>query len=447
MSTTIKYKGNILATLENESISLKTANKFAEADVEINAVGGNPDGKTYQDKYKYVVLEDGEDEELEPGLRYVKQNGTYGADQGKSFRRVEVDVDQVRDYLEDELISVTDIDLNGINTIGPYAFYGRTALMDVEIPEGVTNIGTYAFSGTGIRNLVIPKNVINIGTYAFYKDVELQTVEIQGKAANASIFRDCTSLTSVKAPLLTTYASGDNIFQGCLSLIDVYAPKMAVGAGAYIGCTSLVNIVYGSNNVYTSCFSGCSNLKTVDFRLQAQLFRASIFNNCSSLQTLILRGETLTTNTQTNIFSGTPFDSGGTGGTIYIPKVLYDHLGDGSSLDYKSATNWSTLDGYGTITWAQIEGSEYEHYYADGRGVLQDITQNLTNCTINNDLAHYHTEFVTQIVPDDGYTTISNVSVSMNGVDITSSAYDATSRTITIDSPDGEIIINATGGV
>ena len=54
------------------------------------------------------------------------------------------------------------------------------------------------------------------------------------------------------------------------------------------------------------------------------------------------------------------YGQNGIGGTIYIPKTLYDHLGDGSALDYKSATNWSTYDSYGTITWAQIEGSEYE---------------------------------------------------------------------------------------
>ena len=58
--------------------------------------------------------------------------------------------------------------------------------------------------------------------------------------------------------------------------------------------------------------------------------------------------------------------AGGSGGEIYIPKVLYDHLGDGTSSDYKAATNWSTVDARGTITWKQIEGSEYERYYADG---------------------------------------------------------------------------------
>ena len=64
-----------------------------------------------------------------------------------------------------------------------------------------------------------------------------------------------------------------------------------------------------------------------------------------------------------------PFASGGSGGTIYIHKALYDHLGDGTELDYKAATNWSTVDGYGTVTWAQIEGSYYETHYADGTPV------------------------------------------------------------------------------
>lgn len=447
MSTTIKYKGDVLATLENESISLKTANKFAEADVEINAVGGNPDGKTYQDKYKYVVLENGEDEVLEAGLRYVKQNGTYDADQGKSFGRVEVDVDQVRDYLENELISVTDIDLNGVETIGPYAFYGRTALMNIEIPESVTSIGTYAFNNSGIRDLVIPKNVTSVGTYAFASNVELKTIKIEGSVSNAYIFQNCTNLISVDAPFFTHSTSANYAFQGCSNLIDIYMPRGNFGAATFSGCTSLERIVLGGD-IYSNCFLNDSNLKVVDFRQQqARLWRTGIFKNCSSFNILIMRGDTLSTYTVTDIFDGTPFAEGGTGGTIYIPKVLYDHLGDGSSLDYKSATNWSTLDGYGTITWAQIEGSEYEYYYADGRGVLQNITQNLTNCTIDNDLAHYHTEFVTQIVPDDGYTTISGVSVSVGGVDITSSVYDAASRTITIDSPDGEIVITATGGV
>ena len=68
----------------------------------------------------------------------------------------------------------------------------------------------------------------------------------------------------------------------------------------------------------------------------------------------------------TNAFDSTPFWSNGTGGEIYIHKSLYDHLGDGTANDYKAASNWSTINGYGTITWKAIEGSYYETHYADG---------------------------------------------------------------------------------
>ena len=98
--------------------------------------------------------------------------------------------------------------------------------------------------------------------------------------------------------------------------------------------------------------------------------RSAEFLNCSVLNILVLRYSAGVVALQNvNAFNGTPFANGGTGGTIYIPKSLYDHLGDGTSSDYKAASNWSTVNGYGTITWAKIEGSYYETHYADGTAI------------------------------------------------------------------------------
>lgn len=93
------------------------------------------------------------------------------------------------------------------------------------------------------------------------------------------------------------------------------------------------------------------------------------FRGCSSLNVIILRDANVRGLSGTNVFTNTPFANGGTGGAVYIPKSLYDHLGDGTPSDYKAASNWSTIDGYGTITWAKIEGSYYETHYADGTAV------------------------------------------------------------------------------
>lgn len=106
-----------------------------------------------------------------------------------------------------------------------------------------------------------------------------------------------------------------------------------------------------------------SKLKTLIYRGNHAIFSDPHTTPISSplLDTIVLDSDALrplvsTSWTNNNL----AFKSGGTGGTIYIPKVLYDHLGDGTANDYKAATNWSTVDARGTITWAQIEGSEYE---------------------------------------------------------------------------------------
>ena len=113
----------------------------------------------------------------------------------------------------------------------------------------------------------------------------------------------------------------------------------------------------------SSCLSG-SSITALDFG--GGNFGTGALASNSSLTTLILRKTTIHTLGSTTVFNSTPFANGGTGGTIYIPKSLYDHLGDNSASDYKAASNWSTIDGYGTITWAKIEGSYYETHYADG---------------------------------------------------------------------------------
>lgn len=110
-------------------------------------------------------------------------------------------------------------------------------------------------------------------------------------------------------------------------------------------------------------FWDCKNLAVADFgALTSNVgFDAYTFENCSSLTTLILRPNHIVKLWSVNAFSGTPYKEGGTGGEIYVPSAQIEN--------YKVATNWSTVNGWGTITWKAIEGSQYENYYADGSEV------------------------------------------------------------------------------
>lgn len=141
-------------------------------------------------------------------------------------------------------------------------------------------------------------------------------------------------------------------------------------AGVFANCPLLEYLVMpfftGKFDYSTSwdLANGSTKLKTVDIAMIGIANRS--FSGCTVLDTLILRNPSMVGLAHTNALQNTKFKSGGAGGTIYIPKALYDHLGDGGNMDYKAATNWSTYEGYGTITWAKIEGSYYETHYADG---------------------------------------------------------------------------------
>lgn len=173
-----------------------------------------------------------------------------------------------------------------------------------------------------------------------------------------------TGITSVKGESITTIQS--TAFDSNTGITKVFAPNAELKSSAFAYCRNLAVAIVGEIGIYDpTVFRNCTLLHTVDFCKNVG-FSNNAFVSCSALKTMVIRRTTLPTLTNITCFNGTPFASGGTGGTIYIPKVLYDHLGDGTSLDYKAATNWSTLDGYGTITWAQIEGSIYETQYADG---------------------------------------------------------------------------------
>lgn len=171
-------------------------------------------------------------------------------------------------------------------------------------------------------------------------------------------------LEEVDFPNVTTV--GAQAFQGT-ELANIFFPKALCNSNSFASCSSAITAVVGKFGSDRT-FSGCSKLQKVDICLQTNV-GARTFESCSVLDTIIIRSTTICPMTQaaSDVFRlATKFLSGGSGGEIYIPKVLYDELGTGSSLDYKNATNWSTLDGYGTVTWKKIEGSQYETNYVDG---------------------------------------------------------------------------------
>lgn len=133
---------------------------------------------------------------------------------------------------------------------------------------------------------------------------------------NVDVPSNDAELESLVSRTITEYANdtrteiGAYAFYYCKSLHTVNCPKVSVLESACFGyCTALQRIEFPVNNIYTKTF-----------------------DNCSKLDTLIIRYNGVCRLRATDAFRSTPIANGT--GYIYVPDDLVD--------SYKTATNWTT---------------------------------------------------------------------------------------------------------
>lgn len=217
-------------------------------------------------------------------------------------------------------------------TVSAYLFYNKTALTSVSY-SSATAIGDYSFSGC-----------TNLSTISFPKV----------KTTSSDSFSNCLALTTVSLPEATSIAARS--FSGCSNVTSVSLPKVtSFGNYAFLNCTSLttfdINTDYTGSGK-TAVFQGCSSLQLLDLE-QGSSIGTNMFNGCTNLTTVVLRTTgSVCSLGNINAFTGTPFASNGSGGTLYVPEDLI--------ATYQSASNWSTILGYQNNQIKAIEGSIYD---------------------------------------------------------------------------------------
>ena len=177
--------------------------------------------------------------------------------------------------------SLTSINIpESVTTIGDEAFSGCTGLTSITIPESVTTIGDEAFSDC--KNILItvsPANKhycsLNGIVYSKSKNTIIAcsgslkgTIAIPDSVTKIGsyAFSGCTGLTSITIPDSVT-TIGTSAFSGCTGLTRITIPDSVteiVGA-LFEGCTSLINVSLPDSitNIYEEAFKNCPNLKTI----------------------------------------------------------------------------------------------------------------------------------------------------------------------------------------
>ena len=232
----------------------------------------------------------------------------------------------IRSYGLAYMTALTSVSFPALQTINSYAFYNDSNIVmnGWQFPAAKT-IGNYAFRYCyGLTGEVtLPSTVTSIGQYSF------------ASCKNMTKFT-ATGSISTFGTYTFVGASADHK----MTVTEIHLPNLGTGIA--------LNLNFGS----TTAANACQQLQIVDIG-KAKSIAANTFANCYKLTTLIMRRTSVTTCANVSAFLNTPLRGySSRTATIYVPESLID--------SYKAASVWSTINGYGYVTWEKLEGSIYE---------------------------------------------------------------------------------------
>lgn len=189
---------------------------------------------------------------------------------------------------------------------------------DVVIPQGITEIGNYAFNiyGSNVTSVTIPKNVVWLGKSAFSSCSNLREATISQGVIGEFCFSGCSSLQNVTLlPGVTEigkYAFSscyrlqtidipqgvtsieEEAFSYCNRLRSVSTPKSLsyIGRFAFYECSCLerVSIQQGLAEIRGAAFSGCTSLREITIPPGVARIDGSAFASCTNLQRVMFPG-------------------------------------------------------------------------------------------------------------------------------------------------------------
>ncbi len=186
---------------------------------------------------------------------------------------------------------------NGITNIGKYAFFNCVSLKAVTIPSSVASIGDYAFSNCFMLESVTGGGSLEtIGVSSFNNTRELRTVQLSGsrlKSIGSDAFESAFNSSTMSTNQITLPSTLETIGSYAfayskLKSIVLPGSVKTIGSAAFSG-SYIQDITLPAsmplNTIESSVFSG-SSLKSITLPNNITSIKSNAFYNCESLSTV-----------------------------------------------------------------------------------------------------------------------------------------------------------------
>ena len=253
----------------------------------------------------------------------------------------------------DENTEVIDLVIpEGVSNIKRGAFYGASSLKSVTIPGSLKSIGYNAFYGcTGLTKTIIPD--LSVWCDISFGDNPLKY--------SAHLYSDeYTEITNLKIPFGTKNISS-NAFSGAKYVGTVNIPNtvQAIGSSAFSGCSSLKSLVLpnGLQRIGGEAFKDCSSLETVLIPNSVQIIEGRAFAECLSLYSVTsLINMPFKLSTSAFEYTGGKYEKD----VVYMAATLY--VPRGKMAMYRMTQGWEKF-----LNVTETDTKFKLKYYVDGQ--------------------------------------------------------------------------------
>lgn len=204
-----------------------------------------------------------------------------------------------------------------VKSIGNNAFYGLSAITNIEIPATIVSIGKNAFSycnglsefvvpdsvkiiqagafsGSSLKNIILSTNINSIADFTFHQCKYIQSIAIPQNVTNIGqhAFSRCTQLANVSLSE-KLIAIGDGAFAGsAISNINLPSSLTKIGESAFYSCWNLesVRIPFGVKSIAYGTFAECRSLSKILIPCSVNILGGAVLQNCEKLNELMMPG-------------------------------------------------------------------------------------------------------------------------------------------------------------